>query len=62
MRSRPDRSVIEESWIAQAVNHPEREERQADGRIRRVTVQTLPVIPAWMPGSRRHGWQIGGGG
>jgi hypothetical protein len=26
-----------------------------------VTVQTLPVIPAWMPGSRCHGWQIRGG-
>jgi hypothetical protein len=27
-----------------------------------VTVQALPVVPARMPGSRRHGWQIRGTG
>jgi predicted AAA+ superfamily ATPase len=27
-----------------------------------VTVQTLLVVPARMPGSRRHGWQIRGRG
>lgn len=35
MRARPDRSAIDEKWIARVVAHPEREELQADGRIRR---------------------------
>lgn len=35
IRARPDRSVIEETWIARVLANPEREEIQADGRIRR---------------------------
>ncbi len=35
MRARPDRRAIEETWIAHVVAKPEREEIQADGRIRR---------------------------
>ena len=34
-RGRPDRISIQDEWIARAVHHPLREERQADGRIRR---------------------------
>ena len=34
-RLRPDRSVILDEWIMQAINHPLREEIQSDGRIRR---------------------------
>ena len=34
-RSRPDRALIQEEWIVCAIQHPLREERQSDGRIRR---------------------------
>jgi len=34
-RGRPDRAIIQEGWIVRAIRHPVREERQADGRIRR---------------------------
>jgi hypothetical protein len=34
-RGRSDRAIIEDEWIVRAVQHPLREERQADGRIRR---------------------------
>jgi len=34
-RSRPDRAIIEDDWIERVVQHPLREERQTDGRIRR---------------------------
>jgi hypothetical protein len=35
IRQRIDRVEIKDAWIMRAVNHPEREEVQADGRIRR---------------------------
>jgi hypothetical protein len=35
MRTRPDRAVIKLQWIQQAVDRPEKETVQADGRIRR---------------------------
>ena len=35
IRGRPDRAQIKDEWIERAVEHPEREEIQADGRIRR---------------------------
>jgi len=35
MRQRPDRAPILIEWIERAVNAPEREEIQQDGRIRR---------------------------
>jgi len=35
MRARPDRALIKDEWIVQAVENPERETVQADGRIRR---------------------------
>jgi len=34
-RQRPDRVIILEEWIERAIQNPLREERQADGRIRR---------------------------
>ena len=34
-RGRPDRALIQEGWIVRAIQHPLREERQSDGRIRR---------------------------
>jgi len=34
-RSRPDRAIIELSWIARTVNDPLKEHIQSDGRIRR---------------------------
>ncbi|PKO20243.1 MAG: hypothetical protein CVU38_21155 [Chloroflexi bacterium HGW-Chloroflexi-1] len=34
-RRRPDRAIIQDEWIVRAIQHPLREERQADGRIRR---------------------------
>lgn len=34
-RTRPDRAIIEDEWIEHVVQHPLREERQTDGRIRR---------------------------
>ena len=34
-RSRPDRANIQDEWIVRAIQHPLREERQADGRTRR---------------------------
>lgn len=34
-RERPDRATIRNEWIEQALNQPERELIQADGRIRR---------------------------
>ena len=35
VRSRPDRIIIREEWIAQVIRAPIREVVQADGRIRR---------------------------
>ena len=35
MRQRPDRALIQLEWIEQAVEHPEKEILQQDGRIRR---------------------------
>ena len=35
IRSRPDRALIREEWIEQAIRKPFREAVQADGRIRR---------------------------
>ena len=35
IRNRPDRGVIREEWIEQAIRAPLRETLQADGRIRR---------------------------
>jgi hypothetical protein len=34
-RRRPDRAIIRDEWIVCVIQHPLREERQADGRIRR---------------------------
>jgi hypothetical protein len=34
-RQRPDRAIIRDEWIERVIQHPLREERQADGRIRR---------------------------
>jgi hypothetical protein len=34
-RQRPDRAIIKDEWIEQAVQNPLREELQSDGRIRR---------------------------
>ena len=34
-RSRPDRANIQDEWIVRAIQHPLREERQAEGRARR---------------------------
>lgn len=35
LRSRPDRAVIRDEWIEQAIRAPIKETVQADGRIRR---------------------------
>jgi hypothetical protein len=35
MRERPDRAMILPEWIEQAIEHPEKEAVQLDGRIRR---------------------------
>jgi hypothetical protein len=35
MRERPDRAMIRQEWIEQAIEHPEKEVVQQDGRIRR---------------------------
>ena len=35
IRNRPDRAMIREEWIEQAIRAPLRETLQADGRIRR---------------------------
>jgi hypothetical protein len=37
MRQRPDRASIKLEWIQRVIDHPEREEVQAAGRIRRWT-------------------------
>lgn len=37
IRNRPDRAIIREEWIEQAIRAPVREIVQADGRIRRWT-------------------------
>lgn len=34
-RQRPDRAIIKDEWIEQAIHNPLRVEQQADGRIRR---------------------------
>ena len=34
MRQRPDRAMIRPEWIEQAIEHPEKEVVQQDGRIR----------------------------
>ena len=36
-RKRPDRSMILDEWILSAINNPEDQEIQSDGRIRRWT-------------------------
>ncbi len=35
LRNRPDRSIIRDEWILQAIRNPVREQIQSDGRIRR---------------------------
>jgi hypothetical protein len=35
IRIRPDRAIIKDEWIQQAIESPEEEQVQADGRIRR---------------------------
>lgn len=35
MRTRPDRAAILDEWVLRVVQSPEREQVQADGRIRR---------------------------
>ena len=35
VRTRPDRAIIRDDWIRQAIERPVREAVQADGRIRR---------------------------
>jgi len=35
IRTRPDRAMIQDSWIELVVNKPEHEQIQEDGRIRR---------------------------
>lgn len=35
VRNRPDRAIIEDSWIERAIREPIRESVQGDGRIRR---------------------------
>lgn len=35
IRTRPDRALIREEWIEQAISSPLREVRQLDGRLRR---------------------------
>jgi len=35
MRSRPDREGIREEWIGRVIEHPEHQQIQSDGRIRR---------------------------
>lgn len=35
IRSRPDRAIIRDEWIQRVIDGPEREQIQADGRIRR---------------------------
>ncbi|HMS04113.1 MAG TPA: hypothetical protein PKE51_14110 [Gemmatimonadaceae bacterium] len=34
VRGRPDRAVIQEAWLARAIDVPDRREVQPDGRIR----------------------------
>ena len=35
LRNRPDRAIIKDEWIQRAIQCPESEQVQADGRIRR---------------------------
>ena len=35
IRSRPDRAILKDEWIRRVIDGPEREQIQADGRIRR---------------------------
>ena len=35
MRQRPERAMIQLEWIQRAIDHPEKETIQQDGRIRR---------------------------
>lgn len=35
IRKRPDRAFIQDAWIERTLRAPEKEETQADGRIRR---------------------------
>ncbi|MFM9025516.1 MAG: hypothetical protein ACKON7_09285 [Planctomycetaceae bacterium] len=35
VRTRPDRGIIRDEWIERVVVYPDREEIQADGRVRR---------------------------
>ena len=35
IRSRPDRAIIQDEWILRVIASPEREDVQADGRVRR---------------------------
>jgi hypothetical protein len=34
-RNRSDRAIIRDDWIMQVIQHPQREQMQSDGRIRR---------------------------
>ena len=38
VRTRPDRAIIRDDWIRQAIERPVREAVQVDGRIRRWTI------------------------
>ena len=38
VRTRPDRAIIRNDWIQDAIERPVREEVQADGRVRRWTL------------------------
>jgi hypothetical protein len=35
IRSRPDGAIIKDAWIRRVIESPEREDIQADGRVRR---------------------------
>jgi hypothetical protein len=35
VRTRPDRAIIRDGWIRQAIEHPVRIDVQVDGRVRR---------------------------
>jgi hypothetical protein len=38
LRGRPDRAIIRDEWIEQAIRSPVKEVAQADGRVRRWTL------------------------
>jgi hypothetical protein len=35
IRSRPDRAIIQDEWVLRVIASPQREDVQADGRVRR---------------------------